>query len=128
MEDNEFYWDWLKHEDEIISNRNNLFMVAEAMFFTAFATLATNSAAIVLCSLKIIIWLGIVVTGFWIIANMKHVKATDPLIKEKLHQHEPRRKDIDDLRKRWPSNNLLIGIILPLFILVFWAILLRIWS
>jgi len=43
MDDSEYYWDWLKHEDNLFTNRNNLLLVAESMTFAAVATIQAGT-------------------------------------------------------------------------------------
>jgi len=121
MDDKDFYWDWLKHEDNLFTSRNNFFLVAESMFIVAVATLSSSASEVVRASGNLLCLAGFVITIFWLLASLKHVLPTDPRLKENLKKVEKRRKDFDDARKNWWSNNWLIGVYLPIFLLGIWA-------
>jgi hypothetical protein len=56
-------WEWQLHEDELLSNRANFMLVAESMFFTAFAALAINSKSLLPIVLGIS---GLLLNVIWI--------------------------------------------------------------
>ena len=120
MDDSDYYWDWLKHEDNLFTNRNSLLLVAESMIFAAIATIQAstgNSAYGVLLAAA-----GLFITLIWVLASLKHLVSTDPPLKQKLRENEQRRKDFDHARNKWWSNHWLIGFILPSGLLIIWAI------
>jgi len=120
LDDKDFYWDWLKHEDNLFTNRNNFFLVAESMFFVAVAALLSSETEVAIASARFLCWAGVGFSVFWFLASLKHVIPTDPRLKEKLWEVEKRRKDFDDLRKKWWSNHWLIGVYLPVFLVSIW--------
>ena len=120
MDDKDFYWDWLKHEDNLFTNRNNLLLVAEAMLFAAVAALLATTGKTAHAAL--LASAGLFVTVIWILASLKHLVPTDPRLKQKLREVEKRRADFDDARKKWWSNHWVIGFVLPLGLLIVWSI------
>lgn len=100
MDEKDYYWDWLKHEDNLFTNRNNLLLVAESMTFAAVATIqagtAGNSAFGVLLATA-----GLFITLIWVFASLKHLVSTDPPLKRKLREIDQRRKDFDHRRNNW---------------------------
>jgi hypothetical protein len=122
-DDKDYYWDWLKHEDNLFTSRNNFFLVGEAMLLTATAAFYSASKTPKLPILIVLTVAGLFVTLVWLTANMKHVLATEQHIKKKLWRVEPRRSEIDAMRKNWPRNHVLIGILLPGGLVIAWIIL-----
>jgi len=123
MGDREFYWDWLKHEAEILTSRGNLFLVAESMLVAAHATMAVVSQPQRDVPLWAVCTAGLFVTCIWLLVNLKHVCITIPSIQEALRKVEPRWDKIAQKRRNWPSNARLLGIVMPLGLLLLWAIL-----
>jgi hypothetical protein len=120
MDDSEYYWDWLKYEDNLFTNRNNLLLVAESMTFAAVATIQAGtgkSAHGILLAAA-----GLFITLIWLFASLKHLVSTDPPLKRKLKEVDPRRNDFDLARSQWWSNHWLIGFILPFGLLIIWVI------
>jgi len=120
MDDSEYHWDWLKHEDNLFTNRNNLLLVAESMTFAAVATIQAGTGkpahGILLAAV------GLFITLIWLFASLKHLVSTDPPLKRKLREVDPRRNDFDLARSKWWSNHWLIGFILPFGLLIIWVI------
>ncbi len=120
MDDSTYYWDWLKHEDNLFTNRNSLLLVAESMTFAAVATIQAGngeSAYGVLLAAA-----GLFITLIWVLASLKHLVSTDPPLKRKLREADPRRNDFDLARSRWWSNHWLIGFLLPVGLVIVWVI------
>lgn len=117
--DADFYWDWVKHEDNLFASRGSFFLVGEAMLLSAYATLLSkldNSmyTAYVFCLS------GITVTLIWLYVNVRHIYKTQKMIKKYLHQIEPRWAKIAEKRNSWPSNHRVMGIILPMILFLAW--------
>ncbi len=120
MDDSIYYWDWLKHEDNLFTNRNNILLVAESMTFAAVATVQAADASTTHSVLLVIA--GLFITLIWLLASWKHLLSTDPPLKKKLREADPRRKEFDIARNKWWSNHWLIGFILPLGLLIVWVL------
>jgi len=121
-DDKDYYWDWLKHEDNLFTNRNNFFLIAEAMLIAAVAALSDSVLQNSQPSVLLLCLAGLFVSVIWVFANLKHLVATEPKIKEKLHATELRRKEFDERRSKWWSNHWLIGMVLPLGLVLVWGI------
>lgn len=128
MENREFNWDWVKHEDGIFTNRSNFFFVAEAMFFSgvAFIMAAGGVSSDVSSSmlprfLSLTCWAGVIITFFWLLVNMVYTFTTQRTIKNRLKELEPRWRESG---KKCFSNHICIGIVLPALYAVFWILLL----
>jgi hypothetical protein len=120
MDDSEYYWDWLKHEDNLFTDRNNLLLVAKSMTFAAVATIQAGTGKSVHGIL--LAAAGLFITLIWLFASLKHLVSTDPPLKRKLREVDPRRNDFDLARSKWRFNHWLIGFILPFGLLIVWVI------
>ena len=103
--DKEYYWDWLKHEDNLFTNRNNFFLIAEGMLIAAVAGLLDSGLQNSQSSVLLLCLAGLFVSFIWVFANLKHLVATEPKIKEELHATEPRRKKLDRKSTRLNSSH-----------------------
>lgn len=104
MEDREYYWDWMKHEDNLFTNRNNLLLVAESMTFAAVATVQAGTAGHSTFGV-LLAAAGFFITLIWMFASLKYLVPTDPPLKRKLREIDPIRKDFDHARSNWWSNH-----------------------
>lgn len=116
-------WEWILHEDHLFTNRANFLLVAEAMLFAGFATLLTD-ASINRWLLVVVAAAGIIVTLVWLyIATVQNFLTMNP-IKRILEEAAPEYGEIAlGRRKPWPCN-VVLGIVLPSFLLVVWLALL----
>lgn len=123
-------WEWALHEDNLFTNRGNFIMIAEAMLFTAFATLLVDSSpnrgAITLIGIT-----GMLVSLVWLyISTVQNLRTMHP-IKAILRQK------VDEYRfvasKRYGQKgsgikllpiHILMGTILPALLTVLWLMLL----
>jgi hypothetical protein len=122
IEDAEFYWDWIKHEDNQFSNRGSFFLVGEAMLLSAYATILSQKASF-LYGAYVLSFAGIFITLIWLYVNFRHIYKTQRAIKNQLHQIENRWSSIAKQRSRWPANHFIMGLILPVVILLTWIAL-----
>jgi len=130
-DDSKFYWDWYKHEENLFTNRSNLFLVAESMLFAAVATL--RAAPHPTLTAALLASLGIYVTVVWLrVSHLHHTRTRKPL-REELHKAEGRRraiseskdgKDISEIEIGWHKSYFWIGTIMPWGIFAAWIILL----
>jgi len=118
----EFYWDWLKHEENIFTNRSNFFLVAEAMFLAAYAALSTTKNKAEFMVVFSLCMAGFFITLVWLFVNAKHIINTGKQIREKLEDADERVKKIRDVKGIWRLRSLkLIGYIIPSILLVLWT-------
>lgn len=123
-EEEKFVWDWLKHENNILTNRGSFFLIAESVFF---AIVATNTSTTSIVPAGLLYTTGLLITYIWLLVNIKHIYVTHPLITKKLNTFEdhPWIKIKEYRKKVWPlSNHKLLGIFLPSLFLLLWIILL----
>jgi len=127
MDEKRFYWDWLKHENNIFANRSSFFLLAESALF---AIIATKSPTTFIAP-KWLLYTGLAITVIWLVVNIKHVFITHAMIAKKLkgfkdHPH-PWHKTQNERTYKWPPifrSHVLIGIYLPLIFLFLWIFLL----
>jgi hypothetical protein len=124
MDDRDFYWDWIKHEGNTFTNRGSFFLVAESMLLVVIATLGVSFSSAKTIPLLTVNLAGIFVTMVWLYVNFRHIFVTMRAIGEKLKSHEARWDEIVKHRRKWPSNNIIMGIVLPGGLLVLWMTLL----
>jgi hypothetical protein len=125
MEEKEWYWDWIKHEGNIFTNRGNFFLVAESMLLVAVFALAAGSnhqeSFLLLSYIG-----GIFVILIWLYVNCKH-KKTQAIIVNKYKELCPQYNKIKSNVKMCPwciANHTMMGIILPFGFLIIWVTLL----
>jgi len=122
MNKDEFLWDWLKHENNILANRGSFFLIAESALFAIIATKSSTTTLALQCVLCVT---GFLITILWLLVNIKHIFGTHRLIKNKLDDFKdhPWSKNRKELTK-WPwSNHKLLGILLPALFLLLWTFL-----
>jgi hypothetical protein len=120
----EFYWEWGLHEDHMYTNRTNYVLVAEAMLFAAMAQLRASSEVRASAALRVIYGLGVFVTLIWLSVNHRQLQHTDKLIVEKIKEHVPLWKAVDDRRPRtFFRIRMLTGYLLPIVLLMAWIVL-----
>ena len=59
MNEEEFFWDWLKHENNILTNRGSFFLIAESAFF---AIIATNTSTTSIAPAWLLYTTGLLIT------------------------------------------------------------------
>ncbi len=111
--------EWLMHEDRLFSERASFMIVAEAMFFSAFAVLAGTPLP---SSAMIIGVAGITVAVFWIYAAVTQEFVFMRPIKKILNQRLPEYSAVPREVRRIPLN-IALGIVLPCLLIVAWAAL-----
>jgi len=121
MNEDEFLWDWLKHENNIFANRGSFFLIAESALF---AIIATKSSTTTLAAQCVLFATGFLITLLWLLVNIKHIFGTHRLIGNKLKGKDHLWfKSREELAK-WPwSNHKLLGIGLPALFLLLWTFL-----
>lgn len=128
--DDEFYWDWYKHEENLSTNRGSFFLVGQSMLFAAYATLRAASSPRPTTAISLVSILGIFVVCVWLLVSIFHLLGTRIKLTKVLNDKEKRRAEIskDDAsiwRKAAKSYNLM-GILLPAGVLVTWILLLSV--
>lgn len=116
MEDQNFYWDWIKHEDVLFTARMNFFLVGESILFGA--ALVTNTLP-----LTILCLVGVIASATWLWINISQSFLTVHRIVTKLEEVEPRWREINVARRPWVYVDLFVGILLPCSFLILWLIL-----
>jgi hypothetical protein len=125
--DDQFYWDWYKHEENLATNRGSFFLVGQSMLFAGYATLRAANSPRPTSAIWLFCGLGIFAACIWLLVSVLHIAGTRaPLIHE-LEDCEPRRAAISDGSSGWRRvlrSFHLMGIVLPGGILVCWVLLL----
>ena len=119
-----FYFDWLKHESKIFTDRLYFFIVAEAMLVVAAATIINGGLPsneyfvfILVCSI------GLIVTVLWGYIAVVHLFLTVNPIKKKLREVLPEYANLVERRKRFVSTHLVIGLFLPILLAIAWILI-----
>ena len=66
LDDRSFYWDWAKHEENLLTNRGSFFLVGQSMLFAGVATLRSVSEASARPALPVFYGLGIFIALIWL--------------------------------------------------------------
>lgn len=109
-------WQWLLNEANLYTNRVNFYIVAQSMFFVAFASSSRISKTfLVVCSLS-----GIFLSVTWLLMS-KH--QNDNIIKplrEVVYKNWDIGKTITKGQKKRLRTHFILGIVLPLFMIIMW--------
>ena len=126
MEDKEFYWDWLKHEDNLFTNRCNFFLLAESMFLAGSTQLLPQDSghAHNKIFLFIIGVIGFIVSLIWLCSSINQLLMFEKKIKAKLSNVDERWKEIHMSPLKCPKIHPLMGYYLPILFLIAWCFLL----
>ena len=116
-------WEHRLHEDLAFNERQNYFLIAEAMFVTAYAT--TSSGQIAATSVgRIIAITGLVMTLAWLIVNRRQRQLVEHIHKRALDVCE---EFEETYQTRPPSrlrSHILLAYFMPLALVVMWSALL----
>ena len=123
----EMLWAWNLHEDGLLANRANFILVAESMFFTAFAALAINSKSVLPIILGIA---GIFLNIIWMKMSEIQLNHTTQhlreLIVEKAKEGKsPFLKKYSEISGKRPHPTIteFIRIWIPLLLIITWVFL-----
>lgn len=116
-------WGWILHEDNLFMSRGSFFLVAESMFFAAFATLAVNQS-VQLIFVFIFGIVGVLCSLVWIYLAWVHIHLTMNPLKAKLRELIPDYAGITKSRGKYPSSHLILGVFFPISLLIAWLSLL----
>ena len=124
MDNPQFYWDWLKHEQSVFNDRSNFFLVAEAMLLAGLATMlpsfsSSTCSELVSSATKALTISGEFVTVVWLYVNATQIYLTLGHVARSVRECESRAVSFKHPLKLCP-NNVTIGILLPLGILAVW--------
>lgn len=128
----EFFWDRVKHEENLFTSRANFFLVGESMLLAAVAALFSSDSA--QGALFILCGVGAISTGIWMFVNYLQRKRTwnparDSL--KKLAADNPNDTGIassfaamqivsDTGRLRRLKSHVLMGYVVPVLLLIGW--------
>ncbi|MCY2979447.1 MAG: hypothetical protein NTU79_12355 [Planctomycetota bacterium] len=126
--DREFYWAWALHEENLLTNRGNFFLVGQSMLFAAFASLRATGNVQLRASIVVFGLLGIFVAIIWLGIGIGHYKLTRVALLDKLVEHEPRYLVPASSRRKTAilSSNFWISVIVPFGVLIAWIALLAV--
>ncbi len=88
-EEGNFWYDLLKQEDNLFTNRNNFFLVGEAMLLAAAATLLPAKGNFNPLATIAICLAGILTSLICLLANTRHIFVTEVFIKNQLKRTHP---------------------------------------
>ncbi len=110
--DQDFYFEWVRHEDQNFTNRCGLFLVAESLLFVGApcAPGASNSP----------MYAGLAIVVIWLYVSVFHIYGTHRHLKNKWSEVDPRVAGA----KGWPfklfGSHTMMGIVLPMVLGVAW--------
>lgn len=124
-DDRVFYWDWAKHEENLLTNRGSFFLVGQSMLFAGVATLRSVSEASARSALPVFYGLGMFIALIWLGVDLGHYFRTRKPLQEMLNKCEPRHLIIPSggQNQPWLKSNLWMSVIMPIGILAAWACL-----
>jgi hypothetical protein len=125
MNQDEFLWDNIKHEDQMFTDRGNFFLVAEGMLLAAVTAFGDHSAHRFTQAFACLS--GIVVALIWFRVNWVHIFRTQRPLKKKFEKVAPELAEImraERPKTRYVPNHVLMGLVLPASLLVVWVVFL----
>jgi hypothetical protein len=132
MDEKDFYWEHLKHEDTLFSNRTSFLLLAESVLLVVAVSLLTPLQPVagpghapVRVHLGPLCLAGLLISLIWLFADLKHLLTTNWDLKAKLQSSHPEWAAIAKGRRRWPSTHWVVGIGLPVLFLALWG---YVWS
>jgi hypothetical protein len=120
LDDRAFYWDWAKHEENLLTNRGNFFLIGQSMLFAGVATLRSAQETLSYSVLPVFYFLGIFISLIWIGVGFAHNQLTRKQVGAALDTNEPRHKSIAE-NAWWLKSNFWMSIIMPIGILAAWV-------
>jgi hypothetical protein len=122
-DDKMFFWDWVKHEENILTNRGSFFLVGQSMLFAGVATLRSVKETSAHAALPVFYSLGVFIALIWISVNLGHHRRTRKPLQAKLNDCEMRHLAIPSGRdtQPWLKSNLWMGLLMPVGILISWV-------
>ena len=120
-----YFWDYIKHLDEIFLYRANVFLLVETIFFAGFLTTLEShyekSNEIILVLFFITFFVNII----WIYTTYKTLYIVKENVKKKLYKkdsifYDPLYSFARQERKSFLSSGFLLGIGLPILFIISW--------
>lgn len=110
MDNNEFLWEKLKHENELFSSRANCFLVTQTLFIVSMAALKCDN------EMKIIVpILGVLISLIWYVCSKRNLDVQKEI---KAALEEPIK--ITKCNPRWLGTHILYGKITPFIFVLAW--------
>lgn len=122
-----FYWEHLKHEDTLFSNRVSFFLVGESILVggvVAFLSRTAQNQQSARIHPGPFCLVGLVISLIWLYANLKHLLTTRKNLKDKLRACSPAWAEIELGRRYWPGVHWVVGTAFPLLFAFVWFYLL----
>ena len=119
----EFVWNWLLHEDSLLTNRVNFFLVAESMLVAAFATLVASSNHRLLLASYAIAAAGVLFALMWWYVSKWSLRKTVWRLRALARKGIPIYDEVCSGRKTPIGAHRLMGEYLPITIALMWVAL-----
>jgi hypothetical protein len=91
-DDAQFYWDWAKHEENLLTNRGNFFLVAQSMLLAGVAALWAGDSNPIGPFCLLFCALGVATSTVWLRVGLLHHTQTRAPLRAKLRDSESRIK------------------------------------
>lgn len=109
-------WTWLLNEAALYTNRVNFYIVAQSMFFVAFASSTRKSQVfIIACTVA-----GILLSLIWFIMSKHQNQNVVAPLRKALYKNWDVAERINSGQKPVLRTHFLLGIILPWFMILLW--------
>jgi hypothetical protein len=127
MDQQDFHWEHLQHEEKLFANRSGFFLVAEAVllagamsFLTPLQTTISQAEQPARVPLGPFCIAAMALALIWLYANIEHLLTSHRHVKAQLRAGHPAWSVIEGAHHRWPSVNWLVGLGLPVLLLIVW--------
>ncbi len=118
MSNDEFYFDWWKHEDNLFTNRGNFFLVSHSLLMAASSKLFEINSygyAGFLC------FFGLSIAMLWTMVNHAQRVCVVNQLKSILQTNEPRWGALQEKRWPWERPHIMMGYCLPILFICLWT-------
>ncbi len=109
-------WTWLLNEATLYTNRVNFYIVAQSMFFVAFASSTRKSQVfLIACSIS-----GILLSIIWLIMSKHQNQNVVAPLRKALYKNWNVAERINYGQKTMLRTHFLLGVVLPWFMIILW--------
>lgn len=118
-DDEKFYFDWWKHEDQLFTSRGNFFLVANSLLMAAYSqSSAAGHKGVVLCLF------GVFISALWIAVSWFQRKYVVVKLREELRKTENHWGRLQEDRCSLTRPHILMGYVLPGSFAFLWIVML----
>lgn len=115
-----FYWEWLRHEDDLVAHRTSAFLILQGLLLAAYSSLKTTEFADRSLFVAVIaIGIGNILWWIWVGLAQRNILS---LIRSRLLQNDVYKEVWSQHERRFPVVGVIFAVILLLGFSGFWTL------